>query len=43
METDPTVDVNRSKKKINTPRSNYRQELKNVLASEKSGAGTEDT
>lgn len=30
------------KKKINTLRSNYRRELKKVLARKKSGAGVED-
>lgn len=41
-EIDPTADINTTKKKINTLRTNYRRELKKVLASEKSGAGTDD-
>lgn len=39
---DSNVDINATKKKINTLRSNYRRELKKVLASKKSGAGVED-
>ena len=41
-EIDPTANINTAKKKINTLRSNYRRELKKVLASEKSGASTND-
>jgi len=37
-EIDPTADINKTK--INTLRSNYRRELKKVLASEKSIEGT---
>jgi len=40
-EIEPFADVNTTKKKINTLRSNYRRELKKVLASEKSGASTD--
>jgi hypothetical protein len=41
-EIDPTADINTTKKKINILRSNYRRELKKVLASEKSGADIDD-
>ena len=44
-EIDPLADINttkKKKKKINTLRSNYRRELKKVMASQKSGAGTDD-
>lgn len=41
-EIDPLADINTTKKKINTLRSNYRRELKKVMASQKSGAGTDD-
>lgn len=39
---DSNVDINITKKKINTLRSNYRRKLKKVLASKKSGAEVED-
>jgi len=41
-EIDPTADINTTKKKINTLRSNYRRELKKVEASKNSGAGIDD-
>lgn len=41
-EIDPTAHINKTKKKINTLRSNYRRELKKILMSEKSGAGADD-
>ncbi|KAE9543690.1 hypothetical protein AGLY_002086 [Aphis glycines] len=41
-EIDPSADINTTKKKLNTLRSNYRRELKKVIASKKSGAGTDD-
>ncbi|XP_022181454.1 uncharacterized protein LOC111041489 [Myzus persicae] len=41
-EIDLTADINATKKKINTLRSNYRRELKKVVASKKSGAGIDD-
>lgn len=41
-EIDPSADINTTKKKINTLRSNYRRELKKILMSEKSGAGADD-
>ena len=41
-EIDPSADINTNKKKLNTLRSNYRRELKKVIASKKSGASTDD-
>jgi len=41
-EIDPFADINTTKKKLNTLRSNYRRELKKVIASKKSGASTDD-
>ncbi|KAL4085314.1 hypothetical protein QTP88_027173 [Uroleucon formosanum] len=41
-ELEPTADINCTKRKINTLRSNFRRELKKQINSRKSGAGSDD-
>lgn len=41
-ELQPTADINCTKRKINTLRSNFRRELKKQINSRKSGAGADD-